>query len=130
MPWRIGTTPVRYVERVRIEADHVRSGIPRNHPNQARTAQHRITAWLWCWVPGGGPVLLVVRWRGFPGYPGRGGGGWLRLYKEPSGFRAVMVPSGSMVMVQPRLILSFRVSRGCDLRRPVVDSVADGTSAA
>ncbi len=28
------------------------------------------------------------------------------------------------------LILSFRVSRGCDLRRPVVDSVADGTFAA
>jgi len=28
------------------------------------------------------------------------------------------------------LILSFRVSRGCDLRRPVVDSVADGTLAA
>jgi hypothetical protein len=29
-----------------------------------------------------------------------------------------------------RIILSFRVSRGCDLRRPVVDSVADGTVAA
>ena len=28
------------------------------------------------------------------------------------------------------LILSFRVSRGCDLRRPVVDSVADETPAA
>ncbi|MGO8891292.1 MAG: hypothetical protein ACLQB1_16575 [Streptosporangiaceae bacterium] len=28
------------------------------------------------------------------------------------------------------VILSFRVSRGCDLRRPVVDSVADGTLAA
>jgi SRSO17 transposase len=27
-------------------------------------------------------------------------------------------------------ILSFRVSRGCDLRRPVVDSVVDGTLAA
>ena len=27
-------------------------------------------------------------------------------------------------------ILSFRVSRGCDLRRPVVDSVAGGTLAA
>jgi hypothetical protein len=26
-------------------------------------------------------------------------------------------------------ILSFRVSRVCDLRRPVVDSVADGTLA-
>jgi SRSO17 transposase len=28
------------------------------------------------------------------------------------------------------VILSFRVNRGCDLRRPVVDSVADGTLAA
>jgi len=28
------------------------------------------------------------------------------------------------------VILSFRVSRGCDLRRPVVDSVVDGTLAA
>jgi integrase len=28
------------------------------------------------------------------------------------------------------VILSFRVSQGCDLRRPVVDSVADGTFAA
>jgi hypothetical protein len=28
------------------------------------------------------------------------------------------------------VILSFRVSRACDLRRPVVDSVADGTRAA
>jgi len=27
------------------------------------------------------------------------------------------------------VILSFRVSRGCDLRRPVVDSVADGLAA-
>jgi hypothetical protein len=28
------------------------------------------------------------------------------------------------------VILSFGVSQGCDLRRPVVDSVADGTRAA
>jgi len=28
------------------------------------------------------------------------------------------------------VILSFRVSQGCDLRRPVVDSVVDGTAAA
>ena len=28
------------------------------------------------------------------------------------------------------VILSLRVSRSCDLRRPVVDSVADGTLAA
>ena len=29
-----------------------------------------------------------------------------------------------------RVILSFRVSQGCDLRRPAVDSVVDGTNAA
>jgi len=29
-----------------------------------------------------------------------------------------------------RVIFSFRVSQGCDLRRPVVDSVVDGTLAA
>ena len=28
------------------------------------------------------------------------------------------------------VILSFRVSRGCGLRRPVVDGVVDGTAAA
>jgi hypothetical protein len=33
-------------------------------------------------------------------------------------------------MARETFILSFRVSRGCDLRRPVVDSVADGTLAA
>jgi hypothetical protein len=32
--------------------------------------------------------------------------------------------------LMPDVILSFRVSRGCDLRRPVVDSVAGGTLAA
>ena len=34
-----------------------------------------------------------------------------------------------MGMFAALVILSFRVSRGCDLRRPVVDSVADGTLA-
>ncbi len=29
-----------------------------------------------------------------------------------------------------RVILSFRVSQDCDLRRPAVDSVVDGTHAA
>jgi hypothetical protein len=32
--------------------------------------------------------------------------------------------------VNAEVILSFRVSRSCDLRYPVVDSVADGTLAA
>jgi hypothetical protein len=54
---------------------------------------------------------------------------------------ALLVPAGQPVTVaiddtlfrrrgRKVFILSFRVSRGCDLRRPVVDSVADGTLAA
>ncbi len=54
---------------------------------------------------------------------------------------ALLVPAGQPVTVaiddtlfrrrgKNVVILSFRVSRGCDLRRPVVDSVADGTLAA
>ena len=35
-----------------------------------------------------------------------------------------------IISLYAHVILSFRVSRGCDLRRPVVDSVADGTLAA
>jgi putative transposase len=35
-----------------------------------------------------------------------------------------------IVSLYAHVILSFRVSRGCDLRCPVVDSVADGTLAA
>ena len=39
--------------------------------------------------------------------------------------------AGEMVIsLSAFVILSFRVSQGCDLRRPVVDSVADGTLAA
>ena len=45
----------------------------------------------------------------------------LRVAVDDSVFRR----SGRKVV-----ILSFRVSRGCDLRRPVVDSVAGGTLAA
>jgi len=54
---------------------------------------------------------------------------------------SLLVPAGAPVDVavddtlfkrrgKKVFILSFRVSRGCDLRRPVVDSVADGTLAA
>ena len=54
---------------------------------------------------------------------------------------ALLVPAGQPVTIaiddtlfrrrgKKTFILSFRVSRGCDLRRPVVDSVADGTLAA
>jgi hypothetical protein len=53
----------------------------------------------------------------------------------------LLVPAGAPVLVaiddtlftrrgKKVFILSFRVSRSCDLRRPVVDSVADGTLAA
>jgi hypothetical protein len=38
--------------------------------------------------------------------------------------------SASPATVSILVILSFCVSRGCDLRRPVVDSVLDGTAAA
>jgi len=34
---------------------------------------------------------------------------------------------GDDLVVDTEVILSFRVSQGCDLRRPVVNSVADGT---
>ena len=37
---------------------------------------------------------------------------------------------GGQGAVDAAVILSFRVIRRCDLRRPVVDSVADGTLAA
>jgi hypothetical protein len=46
---------------------------------------------------------------------------------------AVLTPDGNVTgtpFTIPSVILSFRVSRCCDLRRPVVDSVADGTLAA
>jgi len=40
------------------------------------------------------------------------------------------VRSLTVANVDSIVILSFHVSQGCDLRRPVVDSVADGTLAA
>jgi hypothetical protein len=43
------------------------------------------------------------------------------------GFHA---PAGTCRIASSDVILSFRVSRACDLLRPVVDSVADGTLAA
>jgi hypothetical protein len=39
-------------------------------------------------------------------------------------------PQVHLDLADAAVILSFRVSRGCDLGRPVVDSVADGTLAA
>jgi len=42
----------------------------------------------------------------------------------------ILVRCRTVANVDSIVILSFRVSQGCDLRRPVVDSVADGTLAA
>jgi hypothetical protein len=54
--------------------------------------------------------------------------GWL----VPAGAPVVIAVDDTMFRRAGRkvFILSFRVSRGCDLRRPVVDSVAGGTLAA
>ncbi len=46
-----------------------------------------------------------------------------------SGWRKVLFTTGWMITAAD-VILSFRVSRVCDLLRPVVDSVADRTLAA
>ena len=40
------------------------------------------------------------------------------------------MPSIPLDAADAAVILSFRVSQSCDLRRPVVDSVVDGTLAA
>jgi hypothetical protein len=44
--------------------------------------------------------------------------------------RHVLFEIESIDRMYCNLILSLRVRRSCDLRRPVVDSVADGTLAA
>ncbi len=55
------------------------------------------------------------------------GTGWtLHSLRHTAAYRLARDPDIPITDV----ILSFRVSRGCDLRRPVVDSVADGTLAA
>jgi hypothetical protein len=51
------------------------------------------------------------------------------LLSMSSGRRSVLFTCGWMITAAD-VILSFRVSRVCDLLRPVVDSVADGTLAA
>ena len=50
----------------------------------------------------------------------------------PGGLRWIVrrVKPSRRQMANLTVILSFRVSRGCDLECPVVDSVADGTLAA
>jgi putative transposase len=65
----------------------------------------------------------------------------LQVPRDRAGsFEPVLVPKRAgrvagglddmVISLYAHVILSFRVSRGCDLRRPVVDSVADGTLAA
>jgi hypothetical protein len=58
----------------------------------------------------------------------------LKAMASPAAFDpaplVTLVRSRTVAKVDSIVILSFRVSRGCDLRRPVVDSVADGTLAA
>jgi len=49
---------------------------------------------------------------------------------EPAMAGQVIVAWPSFALTASIVILSFRVSRGCDLRCPVVDSVGDGTLAA
>ena len=52
-------------------------------------------------------------------------------YLVPAGQPVVVVDGTLFRLWGPNtFILSFRVSRSCDLRRPVVDSVVDGTLAA
>jgi Transposase, Mutator family len=48
----------------------------------------------------------------------------------PKGSRRTAGISDTVISLYASVILSFRVSRGCDLRCRVVDSVADGTLAA
>jgi putative transposase len=65
----------------------------------------------------------------------------LQVPRDRAGtFEPVLVPKRAgrvagglddmVISLYAHVILSFRVSRSCDLRRPVVDSVADGTLAA
>jgi hypothetical protein len=68
----------------------------------------------------GPPALGCLAGQGAPGLDGEGGGAVGGLAAE----------GGDHAGVDAAVILSFRVSWGCDLRRPVVDSVADGTLAA
>jgi len=48
----------------------------------------------------------------------------------PKGQRRLGQVDDMILSLYARVILSFRVSQGCDLRRRVVDSVADATLAA
>ena len=65
-----------------------------------------------------GSRLLIARYRHFSAAASVG--------KWPRAFTA----RRSRALIDSIVILSFCVSRPCDLRRPVVDSVADGTLAA
>jgi hypothetical protein len=71
------------------------------------------------------PVMALAQRAGLPGLVAahvRPGG--------PCGVNAVLKIPCLVAGMAARVILSFRVSQGCDLRRPVVDNVADGMFAA
>jgi hypothetical protein len=57
----------------------------------------------------------------------RGGAGAFDDQFASTGMATGLLTIGGRTTI---VILSFRVSQGCDLRCPVVDSVADGTLAA
>jgi hypothetical protein len=54
----------------------------------------------------------------------------VRIFPSRAAAFAVAARSAPGRITMPLLILSFRVGQACDLRRPVVDSVAGGTPAA
>jgi transposase len=68
-------------------------------------------------LPGIGPVPVAV-----------GGIGDITRFRHPA--RLCSQSGLTPRHYESDIILSFHVSRACDLRRPVVDSVADGTAAA
>jgi hypothetical protein len=71
------------------------------------------------------PVMALAERAGLPGL--------VTEYVRPGGdcgVNAHLKVPALVAGMAAGVILSFRVSQGCDLRRPVVDSVADGAFAA
>ena len=72
-------------------------------------------------APGQGPFDAIIATAG--------------AWDIPPSWTAQLADGGTLVVPLrmngvTRVILSFRVTQSCDLRRPVLDSVADGTLAA
>ena len=78
---------------------------------------------------GAGPGSSVMALAQRAGAAGELAGEHVRI-GQPCGANAAVNVACLVVGMTALVILSFRVSQGCDLRRPVVDSVADGTLAA